>query len=643
MMKRLSFLILFLSAQFFWANISLPYLFSDNMVLQRDAEIPVWGFAEAGEKVKVSFKNQNISTTADAAGNWMIKLKPEKFGGPFTLKIEGNNSIELQNILIGDVWLCSGQSNMEWPLSASDGYQNELTQKNFPQIRQIKVQKSVNTIPQKNIEKTAWKVADASTIGEFSGVAYYFAKKIYAERGVPIGIINSSWGGTNIETWIPRDGFENSPHFKEMISKMPKVTVEEHLHASMLERAKNIEEKTHSKISDFNARNFLSNDFNDQNSAEIDQPALWETQGYNSLDGVVWLRKIFVLSSDDLKNDAQLFLSKIDDQDETYVNGTLVGKTEGYDVLRKYSVPKNLLKEGKNTLVVRVNDTGGGGGIYGDKNDLKIITSKQTISFAGNWKIAVEKIQQNLNENDYPSLVYNAMVAPLVSIKLKGILWYQGESNADRAAEYRISLPLLINSWREKFGKDLPFYFVQLATFETAGKDSNEGSSWAELREAQTSALTVKNTGMVVTTDVGNPKNIHPTNKKAVGERLANLALKNGKYSPVFKDFKVTGNTATVNFNTKKKLKTNDGGNVVRGLEIAGNDGVFYPATGKIMNNKLVVSSEKVAKPVAARMGWKGDASENNLFTEDGLPVSPFRTDKFPLKTKDVHYQIIFK
>src|SRR5690606_6132485 len=242
---------------------------------------------------------------------------------------------------------------------------------------------------------------------------------------------------------------------------------------------------------------------------------------------------------------------------------------------RVYTVPQNLLKVGENIIVVKITDNGSGGGIWGEPEKLKLVTAKSSIPLTGNWKITVEKIFNRINENEFPSLAYNAMIAPLVPFKIKGFLWYQGESNEDRAVEYNKSFPLLINSWREKFGKDLPFYFVQLATFETPGKNSNEGSSWAELREAQTNTLKLKNTGMVVTTDIGNPNDIHPSNKKSVGERLADLALKNGNISPVFNDFKIQKNKISVGFKPAVKLKTSDHSEYVKGFEIAGDDHIF--------------------------------------------------------------------
>ena len=296
------------------------------------------------------------------------------------------------------------------------------------------------------------------------------------------------------------------------------------------------------------------------------------------------------------------------------------------------------MKVGKNVIVIKITDTGGGGGIWGDKKGFKIITSNRTISLAGKWGMAVEKIEKKINENEFPSLVYNAMVAPLVPYSLKGFIWYQGESNAHRAVEYQKSFPLLIESWRQKFGKKLPFYFVQLATFKTEGNNSNEGSTWAELRDAQTQTfLKIKNTGMVVTTDVGNPFDIHPKNKKTVGERLAHLHINDAKVSPVYSKYKIEGNKLIISFSPAKRLKQTA---ALNGFEIAGADRIFYPANAQVINNRVVLTSDKVAKPVAARYGWKGDDSEINLFTEDGFPVSPFRTDNFKLLTEENRYRI---
>ena len=289
-------------------------------------------------------------------------------------------------------------------------------------------------------------------------------------------------------------------------------------------------------------------------------------------------------------------------------------------------------------IVIKITDNGGGGGLWSKDEAVFLQTSAQKISLAGAWKVSFEKIFSQISQNEFPSLIYNAMIAPQNQYNKAGILWYQGESNADRAVEYNKSFPLLIKSWREKMGADLPFYFVQLASFKTPGNNSNEGSFWAELREAQTNTLHLNNTGMVVTTDVGNANDIHPRNKKTVGERLADLALKNGNYSPIFKKSKTKGNQMIVTFSPSVNLMSK--GSALKGFEIAGKDHIFYPAKATIKGNKVLVFNETISEPIAVRYGWKGDDTDINLFTENGLPVSPFRTDDFPLKTQQVKYQI---
>jgi len=624
------------------ANISVPYIFSDNMVLQRNQPIVIWGKGDANEKVFIQFKDQKNYTTTNTEGTWKITLKPEKEGGPFQMKITGKNEIILKNILIGDVWLCSGQSNMEWLLKYSEGYEDELKQQNFPEIRHIKVPKNMTSFPQDNILPTDWKTANPENIGDFSGIAYYFAKKIYAETKVPIGLLNSTWGGTVVEAWIPGDAFLQDPYFTAAISKFPRVNIEELKSINLKNKTLSVEKIQKTRISEFNSDNFLKNDFDDSKLADLYQPKAWESQGMEGLDGIVWIRKTIELSEADIQHDARLFLGKIDDEDHTFFNGIQIGTMNSYDKERIYTIPKNLLKKGKNVIVVKITDNGGGGGLWSNDGNVKLETSGKTISLEGSWKFSVEKIFDQVNPNDFPSMIYNAMIHPVENFKTAGIIWYQGESNADRAFEYNRSFPLLIESWRKRMEKNLPFYFVQLSTFKTQGNNSNEGSSWAELRESQTNTLKLDNTGMVVTTDIGNPGDIHPRNKKVVGERLANLALQNGMISPVYKDFKIEKNTIVVGFSPSEKLisKNNED---LKGFEIAGKDKIFYPAKAEIAGNTVRIYSENVAEPIAARYGWKGDDSEINLFTEKGLPVSPFRTDDFKTITKDVKYQLNFK
>lgn len=636
-MKKIVVAVFFCLVQTVFAQISLPYIFSDNMVLQRGQKIPVWGFSSPNETIKVAFKKQLKETKANEKGEWMVYLNQEKAGGPYLLTVSGKNKITFKNVLIGNVWLASGQSNMEWNLAATEGYDNELNQTKFPLIRHIKINKKINSLPQNNVTETHWDVANKQTIGDFSAVAYHFAKKMYQEKGVPVGIINSSWGGTVIESWIPREAFEQSPYFKEMISKMPKVDIEQLEQNNIAEKTILMESLTQEKISDFSANNFLT-ETSTSPKAEINVPQAWEEQGYKSLDGIIWVKKTIVLAENDVKKDATLYLGKIDDADTTFFNGKEVGGMKQWSDERIYTISKEFLKVGENTIAIKITDTGGGGGLWDNSEDIKLVTSDRTLPLKGKWKFGIEKIFSAINQNEFPSLIYNSMIYPFIKTRISGVVWYQGESNVERAEEYEKTFPLLINSWREKFGKNLPFYFVQLATFNNDG-NSNEGCPWAELRDAQTQALSLKNTGMAVTTDVGNPTDIHPRNKKPVGERLANLALKNGIYSPVLKSYTVKGDKIEVTLTGKSMLIAKDQQSL-RGFEIAGKDQVFYPATASIVNNKLVVTSDKVSNPTAVRYGWKADNSELNLFTKELLPVSPFRTDNFKLKTKGVQFSL---
>lgn len=630
------------------AKVILPKIFSDNMVLQRNALIPVWGWADANEKVDVKFNKQTPKVKADKNGKWMIRLDAENEGGPYELSVTGKNSILIKNILVGEVWLCSGQSNMEWTVGQSNNSKKEIAAANNSYIRHIKILHSIGSLPETDFKTTGWQVCDSTTVANFSGIGYFFAKNIYDSLKIPIGIINDNWGGTNIETWISREAFESSDEFKEMIAAMPKINLDSLSKLKAKASELRIEQLQGTKLKDLKASLFSQLSFDDSKWPELNLPQIWEQQSIGELDGVVWLQKTIVLSAIDFKKKAILELSKIDDDDITYVNGIKIGSTNQWDAKRKYTIPAGILKEGKNVITVRVTDNGGGGGIYGDAADLKITLDEKIIPLAGKWKFQVESIKKITNENSLPSLCYNAMINPLIPFAFKGVLWYQGESNAGRSYQYRKAFPLLINDWRQKFRQgDFPFYFVQLATF-FAGGNSNEGCGWAELREAQTMTLALPNTGMAVITDlVTNPKDIHPTNKQDVGKRLAAIAL-NNLYDkkmiyngPSYKSMEVKDNQIILSFdNTGSGLFIPDKYGYIKGFEIAGNDSVFYFAKASIKNNTIILSSEKVANHLAAHFGWMGDATECNLFNKEGFPAVPFRTDEWKTVTIDEKYKI---
>jgi len=632
-----------------FSNVRLPKLFADDMVLQRNKLIPVWGWAEANEKIEIHFNKQIKTTTADANGKWFLKLDFEKAGGPYELTIVGRNKIILRNILVGEIWICSGQSNMEFTVSQSDNAAAEIKTAKNPMIRQFKVAKDLSSLPKIDFKGGNWQICTESTVGDFTAVGYFFAKKIYAELGIPIGIINTSWGGTVSETWTSREAFENSSEFSAMIAEMPKLDLDSISKVFIAKSTKRIERLQGSEINVAATSRFKEFDYDDRNWPELNAAEVWESQELGEFDGVVWLRKEITITANDLGQPALLELAKIDDEDISYINGIEVGRNTNWEAKRKYEIPAGLLKVGQNIIAIRIVDNSGGGGIYGDSRDLKLTIGSTQIPLAGKWKYQVESIKSEISPNAYPSLLYNAMIHPLIPYAFEGVLWYQGESNANRASQYRTAFPLLINDWRKKWNQgDFPFYYVQLSSFNEANGNSNNGSYWAELREAQTLTLKLANTGMCVTTDIGIPNNIHPTNKIDVGKRLAAIALnkvykKNNIYSgPRFKSMEIKQKEVIIHFeNTGSGLSTSDKNKLIKGFEIAGIDQIFYPAKAIINANKLIISSDNCKNPVAVHYAWADDASDANLYNKEGFPAEPFRTDDWKTLSKNVKYKIV--
>lgn len=630
------------------ANVRLPKLFADNMVLQRNKLIPIWGWADANEKIEVQFNKQTKTTKADKNGKWIIRLDAENAGGPYILSIKGKNKIVANNVLVGEVWICSGQSNMALTVSEAANAEKEINDAEYPFIREFTVARDVSSLPKDDVKAGKWEVCNKTTVGDFTAVGYFFAKKIYNELKIPIGLIHTSWGGTGSETWTSREAFESSDEFKEMIAEIPNVNLDSISKIFIKSMAKRVETLQGSEINPAKAEIFKELTFDDSAWPELNEPEAWETQDLGELDGVVWLRKTITLSVNDSGKEATIELSKIDDEDITYINGVEVGKNNLWDAQRKYSIPAGILKEGTNVISIRVVDGGGGGGIYGESDDFKLTIGDKIIPLKGKWKYQVESIKSDISPNSYPSLLFNAMINPLISYSFQGVLWYQGETNAWRAQQYKKAFPLLINDWRKKWGQgNFPFYFVQLSSFNETNGNSNNGSMWAELREIQTQTLKLPNTGMCVTTDIGNPNDIHPKNKQEVGKRLAVIALKNVYKQniicagPTFKSMEIQENKIVVSFeNLGSGLTTPDKYGYVKGFEIAGDDQVFYFAKAQIANDKLVVYCDNVPNPVALHFGWADDASNNNLYNKEGFPADPFRTDKWKNVTESVKYKI---
>ncbi|UKM64492.1 sialate O-acetylesterase [Flavobacteriaceae bacterium GSB9] len=631
------------------AQVEMPKLFSDGMVLQRNKPIPVWGWAKPNEMVTVSFMGENLKAKADNTGKWKVVLKTKDAGGPFEMTIKGQNRIVIKDVLVGEVWICSGQSNMEWPVSKADYFDDELQDSDYPEIRHFLVEKDMAGKPKERLKGGDWKACSRNNVGEFTAVGYFFAKQLYNKLKIPVGIINTSWGGTCVETWTSKSAFDSSDEFKGMIAKMPNIDIDSLQKYQMNQMASRIGRIQGFKMDSSNKSRFKDFDFDDSKWPEMNAPELWENQELGELDGTVWMRKSFTLSKENADKSAILELAKIDDQDTTYVNCIKVGTTKHYDQKRKYHINKNILKEGVNTIAIKIFDYAGGGGIWGDAEDMKLSTGNTEVPLAGTWKFQVVDFKTSLSPNSYPSLLYNAMLNPLIPYAFRGVIWYQGEANVNRAEQYKKAFPLMINDWRNQWEQgNFPFYFVQLSTYDEFGGNSNKGSKWAELREAQNFTLQeINNTEMAVTTDIGNPKDIHPTNKQDVGKRLAAIALnkvygKGNVFSgPVYQSMEINGNKIILSFNhIGSGLTTTDKYGYLKGFEVAGEDKVFRYAKAAIIGDKVVVYSNGVDMPKAVRYGWADDAGDCNLYNVEGFPAPPFRTDDWKGITNNEKYKI---
>jgi len=627
------------------AEVKIPYILSSNMVLQRNQDINVWGLADAKEKVTVHFNDAVKSIRADKDGKWLVTFPAMKAGGPYDMKIRGRNIIELNNILIGDVWICSGQSNMEWPLDRLPVAEEVSAIADNENIRLFMTPKNVQFTPADDILESEWQECNSETVLPFSAVAYFFGKMIQHEMNVPVGLLGTYWGGTNVETWISLDAISQDPDFADTAEKLKDFDAEKELEKIEASRKLILENYVADEPGIVEGNAVWADPGLDESAwAKMEIPGLWESSGLLGLDGVVWFRYKFELSKEIAEKGISLELGAIDDSDQTWVNGAKVGETINmFDTDRVYNVPAELLKEGINVIAVRVEDTGGGGGFHGNSGKLKVVSDDFTLSLAGDWKFRVSpsKLAMDsdlpISPNSNPTLLFNGMIHPLLNYPVKGAIWYQGESNAGRAYKYRSLFPMMINDWRNQWNQpDMPFFFVQLANFMEPPVEPGE-STWAELREAQSMTLSLPNTGMAVAIDIGEADNIHPVNKMDVGKRLALAAMKvaYGKdiehSGPVFKEMHINGSQAMLSFDhAGSGLMCKDRYGYLKGFSIAGADRVFHWAKAHIKGDQVRVYSEKVKEPVAVRYGWADNPDDVNLYNKEGLPASPFRTDDWP-------------
>lgn len=617
------------------AKVTMPGIFTDHMVIQRDQSVNIWGWADTGETVEVVFNGQKKKVKAGKDGKWMVQLKPMAFGGPHTMNINGkDNKITLSDILIGDVWLCSGQSNMEMSVQSCNFAEKEIREADYPLIRSFNVQKDISLNPEDDL-KGIWEVSSETTAGHFSAVGYFFARELHNNLQIPIGIINSSWGGTDIEPWTSTETFSSLPsefksryklEIKDLDSFMEKNTVAREKYNQALKNEPGIQDS------------WFNKNHNRTQWKEMYVPQQWE-KTLGNVDGYIWFSYDLNLTSELAGKTGKLNLGPIDDNDITWVNGQKIGETNNHALNREYSIPQGLLQAGNNVITVRVHDTGGGGGLYGKKEELYLQIDGKKTSLAGNWKYKQSVTNDmfnyvEMNPNMLSSLLYNAMINPITNMAIKGVIWYQGENNANAATHYQTLFPAMIKDWRNKWGYDFPFYWVQLANF--MAKDSKpEDSNWARLREAQTMTLSVPKTGQAVIIDIGEANDIHPRNKQDVGRRLALNALnkdygKNVVYSsPMFQSMEISGNKAIITFNNiADGLEVKSKYGYVEGFAVAGADKVFHYARARKEGNKIIVESDDVKNPVAVRYGWSNNP-DINLYNSVGLPACPFRTDNW--------------
>ena len=617
------------------AEVKPNSIFSDNAVLQRGVAVPVCGTANDGDKITVEFAGQKVSTVAQG-GQWRVLLQPTKANAaPQTMTIRGENVVEIGNLLVGDVWVASGQSNMERQLGLRGGqkpienWQVEAAKADYPQIRQYYVPEQLSLTRQTDANGK-WTVCTPQTAPDFCAVGFFFARDVHQAEKVPIGILFSAWGGTPAEAWTSEEALNTVPDFRGMIETMHK----------QAGQAKTYEQQVTKWYADSDPGSAKANDWSAASLGEEDwQPVEMPALFPGDFDGVIWYRKQLDLPESFSGKPAVMHLCAIDDQDTTWVNGVQVGALDIWNAPREYKIPAGVLKSGGNVIAIRVLDTGGPGGFFGkaEQMSLELAGDKSAapVSLAGQWRsrtgVSLARTPRFPIRADHdpnaPTVLYNAMLAPLQSFPIKGVIWYQGESNAGRARQYLDLFPLMIADWRRAWNVgDFPFLFVQIAPYSSMGP---------EIREAQFLTLAKSpNTAMAVTTDVGDANDIHPARKGPVGARLALAAraLAYGEkieYSgPLFDSMKVAGNKAIISFkHAGGGLVAKDG--ELKGFTIAGADKKFVPAKAEIKGNTVEVSSDQVAQPAAVRYGW-ANVPDVNLFNQEGLPASPFRTDVEP-------------
>ncbi|BDI29351.1 9-O-acetylesterase [Capsulimonas corticalis] len=610
-------------------------LFSDNAVLQRDRAVPIWGWTRPGAKVIVQL-NDDKKQTAIAAndGRWTISIAPHAAGGPHSLNVVGEGAGESatrKNLLFGDIWLCGGQSNMAYDLNGANNPEAEIAAANYPNIRLLQAPGSIKAAPISTFEKDAsWQVCSPQTVAHFSAVGYFFGRNLNHELNVPIGLIDDSWSGTPGQSWVSGPALAKMPEFKLAVDALKESASAQGAHVDPILAWWQNDPGT--------IAHQETPAFDDASWQTMSLPGYWETKGFPNFDGVIWFRRTIDAPAEWAGRDLTLDLGAIDDSDTTYWNGALVGATDDHSRERHYTVPGAQVKAGRNVIAVRVLDTGGDGGFSGPALSMK--SGADTLSLDGPWKAHLGPAMQSLppmpprlDDPNAPEVLFNGKIAPLLPEQIKGVIWYQGESNGDTAAEarqYRTLLPILVNDWQSHFGAQTPFYIVQLANFK-APDDVPSNDPWPNVREAQLqTSQSQRNSHLVVVIDLGEEKNVHYRNKQETGLRLARRALsdtygfKIESSGPTLRAVRATGGVIELKFDYAQGLNLK--GDENRVFAIAGADKLFHWATPQIAGDTVTLHSIDVSAPVYARFGWSNNPRAS-LYNAAGLPASPFRTD----------------
>jgi sialate O-acetylesterase len=638
------------SAEVEMHNFNIPAILGDHMVLQQKQELPIWGTGAPGSEIKVLFRKQNQKAVVKDDSIWQVLLEPETAGGPDELVIsDGLSNLVIKDVLVGEVWLCSGQSNMEMPMISNwaklNNAEEEVKQANYPDIRLFKIERMPSVKPLTRIKTNGWQRCSPQTVSDFSAVAYFFGRDLYQHLDVPVGLVLSSWGGTVAEAWTSASALKKLGGYEQSVAMIENGPQDEEAlwedYKKQSKKWKEFCKKVDPGIVNGDTV-VIQPDYDDSGWRTMNLPTLWEDTEVGGLDGALWFRKTISIPESWQGKDLVLRIGPCDDHDYTWFNGVKIGEGHVWDRPRKYAVPDSLVRKGKNVITVFVIDDQGGGGIWGEPEDFGLDhPDGQSLDLTGSWRylVAYDKNQlpaepKSPDDPNRATVLFNGMIHPLIPFAIRGAIWYQGESNASQAFKYRALFQTMIKDWRSQWNYDFPFYFVQLANYMKRNEQPVE-DTWAELREAQTMALELPKTGMAVTIDIGNADDIHPGDKQNVGKRLA-LWARNRTYGeqipcsgPLFQRVEKVNNVMKIYFTqVYDGLKTSDG-QAVTGFAIAGKDRKFVWADAKIEGQTVVVSSPQVPKPEAVRYGWSSNP-DVNLVNSAGLPASPFRTDSWP-------------